>query len=515
MARIRQMLLYLLVLMGGAATMGVEMCASRLLAPYFGNSLPVWGLLIGLLLAYLAVGYFVGGRLADRHPQASLLYQLAAWAGFIIGMLPYLAHPILRYAVTGFANYQAGMVLGSLLGVLLLFAVPAVLLGCIAPFALRLSLRDTMSGGNVAGLTYALSTIGSLIGTFVPVFVLIPNVGTRRTMFIIALSLLAVAISGLLVTARRRALFYALLLALVLLLQLLPSGAIKPVAGLLYEAESPYNYVQVLQNGDEVLLKLNEGEGIQSTYRPQQVLTGYVYDYFLLVPFFGSGKPLSSMGSVCLIGLAGGTIARQYSAVFGPVSIDGIEIDPTVVAVAQRFFALNLPNLHIAIEDGRYFLVHSRKAYDVVIVDAYRPPYIPFQLTTVEFFRAVYDHLAENGVVAVNVARTETDFTLVDAIASTCKAVYPSVYILDTAGDLNSVVIATRQPSQLPAITAQMENLPEPFLNNVAARAQGRIREFVAPRQQVLTDDHAPVEQIVHAIVARYILGKPACEVQP
>ncbi len=511
----RHLVLYLLVLVGGAATMGVEMCASRLLAPYFGNSLPVWGLLIGLLLACLAIGYFLGGRFADRYPQASLLYRLTAWTGFLIGLVPYLAHPLLRCALIGFASYQAGAILGSLLSVLALFAVPVILLGCISPFAVRLSMENTTSSGNVAGHIYALSTVGSLIGTFASVFLLIPNLGTRRTILAISLSLLTLAIVGLVQTVGRRALPYVLLLALLLALQFFPLGAIKPTEGLIYEMDSAYNYIQVLRNGEGVILKLNEGEGIQSAYNPDQVLTGYVYDYFLLVPFFRSQQPAPPVASLCLIGLAGGTTARQYSAVFGAIPIDGIEIDPAMVEVGQRFFGLNLPNLRIAVEDGRYYLAHSRQFYDVILIDAYCPPYIPFQLTTVEFFRQVREHLTPDGVMAINVARTETDYTLVDAIASTLQAVYPSVYIVDTLGNLNSVVIASPLPGNLSTITARLASLTDPLLQDVASRAAGRIREFRMPNREVLSDDHAPVEQIVHAIVARYLLGQSVGEVHP
>jgi len=510
----RRTILYLLVLMGGAATMGVEMCASRLLAPYFGNSLPVWAMVIGLLLAYLAMGYFLGGRLADRHPQAELLYKLTAWAGFGVGLIPHLAQPILRYSVAGFASYQAGAVLSSLFSVLALFAVPVILLGCIFPFAVRLSVEDAATAGNVAGRIYALSTLGSLIGTFAAVFLLIPGLGTRRTIFAISISLLSIAIVGLLKAAGRRVLVYILLWACILALQFLPLGAIKPSQDMVYETDSAYNYIQVLRQGDELLLKLNEGEGIQSAYSPQRVLSGYVYDYFLLVPFFRRGQYSPPVTSMCLIGLAGGTAARQYSAVFGAISIDGIEIDPAIIHVGQRFFGLNLPNLHIVAQDGRYYLAHSEQHYDVIIVDAYNPPYIPFQLTTVEFFREVRDHLTVDGVVAINVARTETDYALVDAIASTLKAVYPSVYVMDMLGNLNSVIIASRQSTELSIIRQRLSEQSDPLLSDVASRATGRIREFTTPNRKTLSDDHAPVEQIVHAIMVRYILGQPVGEVE-
>lgn len=504
----------LAVFVGGLSSMAVEMCASRLLAPYFGNSLPVWGLLIGLLLAYLAVGNWVGGRWADRHPRADLLYQLVAWAGILIALVPYLARPILRISVLGFAGYQAGVIIGALLGVLLLFAAPVILLGCISPFAVRLRLVDAASGGNVTGRISALSTVGSLIGTFVPVFWLIPNLGTLRTMLLVSALLLVVASVGLLQTGRRWALLYILLLVLILILQWLPQTPIKPTADMVYEAESAYNYVQVLRNGDELQLKLNEGEGFQSSYRPGQVLTGYVFDYFLLAPFFRS-HPTTPVSSLCVIGLAGGTMANQYSEVFGEIPIDGVELDPVVAQIAQRFFGLRSSNVHIIVEDGRYFLTHSTNRYDVLIVDAYRPPYIPFQLATFEFFCQVRDHLTEDGVVAVNVARTEEDFSLVDAIAGTMKAAYPNVYIVQALGDLNSIVIATRQPTQVTSIDARLADLQDPVLRDVAARAQGRIHEFTTPNCGILSDDRAPVEQIVHAMVVRFLLGQNVREEQP
>ncbi|HNT06031.1 MAG TPA: fused MFS/spermidine synthase, partial [Anaerolineae bacterium] len=168
----------LVVTVGGLVTMGTEMCASRLLAPYFGNSLPVWGVLIGLLLACLAVGSVLGGRLADRSPDEALLYQLAGWAGLAIGIIPYVARPVLGSVSSGLTSASVWAIVGAFGGVLALFTVPMVLLGCLSPFVLRLSLREVGSGGDVAGRISALGTLGSLLGTFGAVFVLIPGIGT-------------------------------------------------------------------------------------------------------------------------------------------------------------------------------------------------------------------------------------------------------------------------------------------------------------------------------------------------
>src|ERR1700736_6180051 len=159
-------LLLPLVFVSGMASLGVEFGASRLLAPYFGTSLYVWGVLIGLILLYLSIGYVVGGRLADRHPRPDLLFQVTAVAAIWIGLIPLVSYPILLESQQGFATISAGLVLGSLLAVIALFAVPVILLGCVSPFAIRLLLRDVASGGNTAGAVYALSTARSLLGSF-------------------------------------------------------------------------------------------------------------------------------------------------------------------------------------------------------------------------------------------------------------------------------------------------------------------------------------------------------------
>jgi len=508
-------ILQLLVFVAGLVTMGAEMCASRLLAPYFGSSLPVWGLLIGLLLAYLAVGSALGGRIADRRPEQVLVYQLAGWAGFWIGCVPYVAHPILRLASGGLATTATEPLVGAFAGVLALFSLPMVLLGCVSPFVMRLSLKAIDTGGNVAGRLSALSTLGSLLGTFGTVFALIPLLGTRRSMAVLALVIVIVSATGLRRACSRWApLFIGLCLVLVVRM-LLPSPPIKSSPGLLYERDSSYNYVQVLQDGDQVVLKLNEGEGIQSVYEPDRVITGYVYDYFLLVPFFRSELWAPPLSSLCLLGLAGGTSARQFSQVFGPIPIDGVEIDPAVVEAGRRFLSLDLPNLDAITADGRAYLAHTTKQYDVVLVDAYSPPYIPFHLTTVEFFRLVHDHQTSDGVLGINVAHLQSDTALVTAVANTVASVYPSVYVVSTQGGQNSVVIASCQPSEWTAIEARLAHSDDTVISDVASRAAGRIRRFIPMAGSVLTDDHAPVERMVHAMIAHYVFDPAVPEVNP
>src|SRR5438874_8708309 len=193
-------LLILLVFVAGACSLAVELSASRLLAPYFGTSLFVWANLIGLILLYLTIGYYLGGRIADRYPRPTVLYLLTTGAAFLIGLIPFISRPILSWSLTSFATYSISVFYGSLVSVILLFAIPMILLGCVSPFAIRLTIERVGKSGRTAGQLYAISTAGSILGTFLPVLWLIPTIATYRTFFVFAVSLLLVSIVGLTVT---------------------------------------------------------------------------------------------------------------------------------------------------------------------------------------------------------------------------------------------------------------------------------------------------------------------------
>src|SRR5436305_10641834 len=266
------------------SSLAIEFGASRLLAPYFGASLYVWGTLIGLVLIYLSIGYVVGGRVADRRPSASLLFQMTAWAGLWIGLIPLVAYPILLASQRGFATLSVGLFLGTLLGVLLLFAAPVILLGCVSPFAIRLRLRDVETGGNTAGRVYALSSSGSILGTFLPVFWFIPSYGTRPTLEGFGLALVGISIAGL---WPRRRLYASFAAAVIIAWIFLPSGIKPPQVGqLVYEKESAYHYIQVVRDGSKTELILNEGEAVHSIYDTQSLATGGPWDYMVVANSF-------------------------------------------------------------------------------------------------------------------------------------------------------------------------------------------------------------------------------------
>src|SRR5947209_19452367 len=238
-------LLLPLAFTGGLTSLGIEFAAARLLAPFFGQSLFIWGTLIGLILIYLAIGYYAGGRIADRRPDPRLLFKLTAAAALWAALIPLISRPILSLAQTGFAEVSVGLVLGSLMSVIVLFAAPVILLGMVSPFVIRLRIRQLETAGNAAGAVYALSTLGSILGTFLPVFWLIPTYGTRPTIFVLAFLLGAISTAGLYEPGRRR--FYLLLPVAIVVLALLSGGAIRAAnyGTRVFEPESAYNYIQV------------------------------------------------------------------------------------------------------------------------------------------------------------------------------------------------------------------------------------------------------------------------------
>ncbi|MHB8688056.1 MAG: spermidine synthase [Candidatus Dormibacteraceae bacterium] len=502
-------LLLPLVFISGMSSLGVEFGASRLLAPYFGTSLYVWGVLIGLILIYLSAGYVIGGRLADRHPRDEVLYQITAWAGLWIGLIPLVSYPILLASQQGFKDLSVGLVAGTLLAVVLLFAAPVILLGCVSPFAIRLLLKDVETGGNTAGRVYALSTAGSILGTFLPVFWFIPTYGTRPTLVGFGLALVLISVTAL---WPRRRLYATFALAVILAWILLPSGIKPPEVGkLLYEKESAYNYIQVVQDGTRTELILNEGQAIHSIYDSQSLITGGPWDYMVIADSFRPAQATEPKPrDVAILGLAGGTAARQYTAAYGDqVQITGVEIDPAILDVAHRYFHLDEPNVHSVVADARYWLDTHPGKYDVIALDAYQQPYIPFHLTTREFFSGVRKHLSPGGSVVVNVGRTTTDFRLVDAIASTMAAVYPSVFLVDVPDFSNTMVYGTTEPTTIADVEHNLDLINEPLARAVATSAMSdgalRVSQY---HGQVYTDDLAPVERLIDQIIFTYATGR-------
>jgi len=501
------------VFASGMTTMAAEMAASRLIGNVFGTSNLVWASIIGLILIYLTLGYFLGGRWADANPTAGALYRVLAWAAFTVGLVPYVAGPVLRVAATAFEGLQVTVLAGSFVAVLILFIVPITLLGTMSPYAIRLSMEDTATAGKMSGTIYAISTLGSFIGTFIPALVTIPAIGTKNTFLLFSLFLLFVALAGLGWFASRRDMLVHLWMPVVLAIAALLSAnqAIKSNAGQVYEAESAYNYIQVQEINGFTVLRLNEGQGIHSMYRADTLNYGGPWEQFLVGPYFNAGKRPADIHRMAIVGLAAGTAARQATAVYNGIPIDGFEIDPKIVEVGREYFHMDMPNLTVHVEDGRLGLEQSEYKYDIIAVDAYRPPYIPPHMTTHEFFAICAAHLTDDGVLTINSASVPGDRRLIDGLATTMATVFPSVHIMDIPGTLNTMIFATKQPTRPEDFAANLVALAQdPNTHPLLLSAMQTTFANLKPGYEtttVFTDDLTPIEWIVNDMVIRFVVG--------
>ncbi|HID51994.1 MAG TPA: spermine synthase [Anaerolineae bacterium] len=499
--------LYFTVFIAGMCTLAVEFVTSRMLQTVFGTSNIVWANVIGLVLLFLTAGYFLGGWLADKRPYPHIFYSLVAVTGFASVFFLLLTSVVLKTAAASLAVLNVGAILSSLVIVVVTLAVPITLLGCASPFAIRLAVQDVAQAGRVSGRIYALSTLGSLLGTYLSVLLFIPEAGSRVTAVLFGGVLLLVGLVGVWQTRRRVALaglILPLLLAPVVFIW--TQGDIKAYEGQLFETESAYNYIQVVRQGDCNYLLLNEGQAYHSFYCDGgRVPRISVWSIMLAAPYFNEGPV--TVDNLAVVGLATGTIPKQYSRVFGPIPIDGIELDPEIVQAGRDYFALTEPNINAIVGDGRYQLNQLDGPYDVITIDAYRVPYIPWHLTTRDYFAEVKARLTDDGVVAMNVGRAPNDRRLVDAMTATLLELFPSVHAIDVPGTLNTILVATVQPTSPDNLAENLAQLGsvDPLLRAAVETAVAH-QVPINPSDVIFTDERAPVETIIDSLVIRYLL---------
>ena len=490
----RNRFLYAFIFVVGTGSLGAEIAAARLMAPFFGASTIVWANTIGVVLVALSIGYWLGGRIGDRHPHLRGLCLLVLGAALLLALIPFVAQPFFEVSVDALDSISAGAFVGSLFAVLALIAVPVVLLGAASPYAIRLAIPDVEHSGRVAGRLYAISTAGSLVGTWLSALVLIPLIGTQRTFVVFALAIALVATIGL---GWRYLAVPAVLAGLVAL----PVGTVKATdeGEVLFEDETPTQYVRVIEEPDgERLLELNEGQAVHSVYRPGSYLTGDVWDGYLVLPFAGLRERPER---IAILGNAAGTTARAYGHYFPDTEVDGVEIDGELTELGRRYFDLDNPNLRVHHEDARPWLRRSEGGYDVIMVDAYRQPYIPFYLATREFFELVRDRLAPGGVVIVNAGHPEGNDDLESVLGRTMAEAFPTV-LRDPIEPTNTLLLGAEGPASAARLRDRLGELPR-GLRPVAEQSAARI----APRLdggRVYTDDRAPVEWLIDRSILGY-----------
>jgi spermidine synthase len=487
-------LLPALVFVVGAASLGAEIAAARLLAPYFGASTIVWANTIGVVLVALSVGYWLGGRYADRHPHMRGLCLLVLTAAVLIAAVPFVARPFLGFSVDAFDTVSVGGFAGSLFGVLVLVAVPVTLLGAASPWAVRLAAGPPERSGEVVGRLYAISTAGSLFGTMIAALLLIPLLGTQRTFLVFALALALVAVLGL-------GWRFLLVPAALALIVSVPVGTIKAAdtGRVLYEAETTHQYVRVVERPDGTrVLELNEGQAVHSLYRPGSYLTGDYWDGHLYLPFAARRSPPAR---IAILGNAGGTVARAFGHFFPGTAVDAVEIDGELTELGRRFLDLRNPRMRVFAEDARPWLERSAGGYDAIMVDAYRQPYIPFYLATREFFALAQQRLAAGGVVIVNVGHPEGSEELERVLGRTMAAVFPRV-LRHPIEPTNTLLLAGDGSIGAARLRSNLDALPAALRAPARRAAMG-----LGPRLsggEVYTDDRAPVEWLVDSSLLKY-----------
>jgi spermidine synthase len=495
----RPAVLRTIVFVVGAASLGAEISAARLLAPYFGASTIIWANTIATVLVALSAGYAIGGRLADRRGDLRGLCAIVLAASVLLAVVPFVSGPFLRLSASALGSLSVGGFLGSLAAVLVLVAVPVMLLGAVAPYANRLMLDRVTETGRTTGNLYAISTAGSLVGTFAAALLLIPLIGTHRTFIVFALALAVVAVPG--VGSWRLAVIPA---AVAASLAIPPAAIGADVQGgtVIYSAETQYQYARVVKFADGVRwLQLNEGVAIHSLYRPGSYLTGGYWDDFLVLPF--ATRPPAPR-RIAILGDAAGTVARAYGHYFPSTRVDAVELDGELTTIGRRYFDLRGSRLHLYTADARPWLQASVAHYDAIFLDAYRQPYIPFYLLTREFFDVVRRHLRPGGVLIINVGHLPDSDALEKVVSATVHAVFPTV-LRDPVSNTNSLVLGAVGPVSGRRMIAAGAAVPtglHPLLAQVADRLAPGLRGG-----QVYTDDVAPVEWLTDLSILRYATG--------
>ncbi|MBA3075592.1 MAG: spermine synthase, partial [Anaerolineae bacterium] len=463
---------------------------------------------------YLTAGYFIGGAWADRSPKHETLFMILSWAALAVGLIPLASRPILRLASNAFDELQLGALFGSFVVVMVLFVIPVTLIGMASPFAIRLAITDTQQVGKISGRIYAISTLGSFTGTFVPTLLLIPTIGTYRTFLVLASLLMLFAFIGLFISSGWRKLLRYVWMPLVIVALFIwgVPGTDKNTTGLVYETESSYNYIQVIEKDEFTMLRLNEGQGVHSIYKADQLFFNGPWEQVVAAPFFNSAPVApDQITDIAIIGLAAGTTVRDAALVFPNAVIDGIEIDPKIVEVGRKYFDMNDPNLNVIILDGRWAIKNSTKKYDIISVDAYRPPYIPWHMTTQEFFLILKDHLKEDGVMVINIGRSTDDRRLIDSLYSTIHTVFPTLYVTDLSDSFNSILFATNTETNLQNfldnyVILNEDPLTNQFILGVMATTYAGLQD--TPNiGMVFTDDLAPIEGITNSLIMQFIFS--------
>ncbi|MDP1814558.1 MAG: fused MFS/spermidine synthase [Leadbetterella sp.] len=476
----------------GAVVMVFELVGSRILGPYFGTSIFVWTSLIGIILGSLSLGYYYGGRVADENPNYKNLAMIIFFSAIFIGLTLFIKDPLLLFLQTNFADVKVG----SAIGAVILFLPTSFLLGMVSPYAVKLKVDNLETSGSTVGDLYAISTAGSIIGTFLSGFYLIPQFGTNRLLVMMTIALVAVSLA---ISAKKdfKLRIVALLLAVVAL------GTVDKVAFIsdkdgLVDVDTPYSRIWIYDYTSNAKVKIRKmginNENHSSMFLNSDELVNEYTKYYHLAGYF---KP--DLKKTLMLGGAGYSFPKDYLLKYPDATMDVVEIDPKVTELAKKYFNLkDDPRLKIYHEDGRVYLNKTQEKYDVIFGDAFGSRYsIPYQLTTKEAVRKNYDVLNDDGVVILNIiSAIEGDGgQFLRAEYATYKSIFPQVYFFpvqkpgDGESHQNVILVALKKDGQHPFVDSGDRDI-DAYLGH-------RWKKDIDMDMPVLTDDYAPVDYYI------------------
>lgn len=487
--------LYLTEFFAGMSVMAVELGASRLLAPYFSSSQIVWTIIIGTIMIAMALGNIYGGRSADKDPDPDRLYSRLLVSAVWTAAIPVLGKFVILLVsgvlvVTVNTNF---LIWAAFLACMLIFVYPLFLLGTCTPSLVKYAVGSLDDSGKTVGALGASNTIGSIIGTFVPTFISIPAFGTAVT-FLIFSGILLLLAAVYFVSCRRKLVSAGICAALFIVCCIFgtTTGFAFWEKELTYEGESVYNYLQVREDDRRTILSTNVLFGVQSVKMKEGGLSGLYYDYAMAAPMM-TDRPGGRGSDILILGMGTGTYAAQCSEYIEGVSLEGVEIDKKITDLAHRYFGLP-ESVKVTTYDGRAFLNVSDKKYDVIMVDAYQDITIPFQMSSVEFFTLVRDHLTENGVMVVNMnMKSDRAGSVNDRLTDTICEVFSEVYTVDVHGSTNRELFASNSPEMLDRLSDSIASLDDRHLAALMTDVYYSLKRC-AGNGNPLTDDRAPVE---------------------
>ncbi len=503
--------LYLTEFFAGMSVMAVELGASRLLAPYFSSSQIVWTIIIGTIMIAMALGNIYGGKSADKSPNPDKLYGRILIAAVWIALVPVAG----KYIVLGisalliFTVNNNFLIIAAFCACMVIFVFPLFLLGTVTPSLAKYSVSSLDDSGRTVGTLGAFNTIGSIIGTFVPTFVTIPAVGTSITFLIFAGILIVLSV---IYFVSSRVGYKKIIISGVIFVSCCVFGHGDSFAfwqkDLTYEGESIYNYLQVSEDDKQVSLSTNVLFGVQSVYMKDDTLTGLYYDYAMAAPLMVPDKNPDSM-EVLILGMGTGTYATQCRKYFGDMNIEGVEIDEKITKLSRKYFALP-DDINVTTYDGRAFLNASDRKYDVIMVDAYQDITIPFQMSSVEFFRLVKSHLNENGVMVVNMnMRGNDDGDINQYLADTISSVFGNVYTVEVDNSTNRELFASDNNDMMGVLNDNISGIKDADLRFMMNKVRDNSIAYNAGKL-IMTDDNAPVELLGMKVIDKIIRDEVA-----